>query len=108
MGSTTLHSRPHGAFVTSATGDPIGQLPTSQGRHTLWPSRSTEDPVDQIGRSLVGGLDELRVDVEGCRGVGVTEAAADRADVDAERQQLSGAEAAEMVELDAFEAELVS
>ena len=68
--------------------------------------RPTTDRV--LGCTLVGGLEELGVEVERRRGVGVAEAAADGADVDAGGQELRGAEVAEVVELHAVEAELVA
>lgn len=69
---------------------------------------SAKQGAQSIGRALVGLLDEPGVDVEGGRGVGLAEAAADGTDVDAERQELGSAEMAEVVELHAVEAELVS
>src|SRR4051794_39443044 len=65
---------------------------------------SPQEDAERLGGVFVRLLDELRVDVLGRGGVGVAEPTADCAYVDSERQELRGAEVAEVVQLDALEA----
>lgn len=96
------------AFNRSASSGTVMAMSTSVGRDQRCASVTClgwclEQPGHDIGGVAVAGLEEVGVDVQGGRCVGVPEPAADRAHRHTRGQQLGGVQMAQVVEAHALD-----
>ena len=67
-----------------------------------------KDVGDHVGGLTIAGLEEVRVDVQRRRGVGVSESAAHRSDGHARREELCRVEVPQVMQPDAAETDSVA